>query len=669
VPAGQEANFTATNQGSLGQSMVNSVSQIAAHFLVDSKGYNSSDYGKYATSVLVANVAANQVAREFNITNGATNSGMVAAIVTITSKLLDDPKLNSSEYMHLYVQSTVAFIASYMGASAAAATAMIPGVGPVLAPVVAALVTVAVNEVLGKVVSAVYKGRYFKPGEYSSRRAAEGQLYPVRTIEEEQEDGTIESKKVMYANTDKGHTLHKKYNKSVDMLVGGEGGDNLLGDDQADLLVGNGSDDFIDARGGNDTLVAGSGDDVLVSRAGNDTILAGSGDDYVEAGEGDDIISGDTGNDIILAQTGNDNISSGDGNDIINAGIGNDFVDAGFGDDTIHGGDGHDEIDGNVGNDVIYGGLGRDRISGGGGDDYIMGDDGENHLRGNSGSDVIVGGKDNDVIYGGDHADYIAGDQGDDILVGELGADYIEAGKGNDLLVGGLNDDILLAGAGDDNINGGAGDDLIIAGTGADNVVDNSGNEVYLFSANDGLTNKITDTSGIDAVSLLDINASDLFFTRSNNNDADLVISNNNNFALTISSHFNNNDNRLEFLETADGKLFDLASIYSNSNDNNVTNPDQINFGASSDDFSIKDSAYEALSSVQTDLANKISIGQDSIELSCSVSIEDNFLHSEREAVMYRYLLSEKHLWDIYYTGEPARHRKPVASYKIVKRV
>ena len=54
--------------------------------------------------------------------------------------------------------------------------------------------------------------------------------------------------------------------------------------------------------------------------------------------------------------------------------------------------------------------------------------------------------------------------------------------------------------------------------------------------------------------------------------------------------------------------------------------------------------------------------------LGCSVSIEDNFLHSEREAVMYRYLLSEKDLWDIYYMGAPARHRKPVASYKIVKR-
>lgn len=136
-------------------------------------------------------------------------------------------------------------------------------------------------------------------------------------------------------------------------IRGGKGGDHLTGGEFIDTIYGHNGPDVIIGLGHGDLIYGGNGKNILLGGDGNDSIFGGPKRDAIDGGDGDDTIRSFQGNDVVLGGDGNDWIHTGRGADIIDAGTGIDYVFAGRGKDKISGGDDSDP-------DVLD--LGRDRV-------------------------------------------------------------------------------------------------------------------------------------------------------------------------------------------------------------------------------------------------------------------------------------------------------------------
>jgi Ca2+-binding RTX toxin-like protein len=131
---------------------------------------------------------------------------------------------------------------------------------------------------------------------------------------------------------------------SVEIIVGGDGGDMLAGD--ADL----------DGGPGNDLLTAGVDAGGLAGGDGNDTLRAGTGR---EDGLG---LSGGRGDDLLIGSPLPDELSGGQGADRLMGRAGADELYDGGGADLVHGGRGRDVVFGGAGRDRFFGDRGKDRL-------------------------------------------------------------------------------------------------------------------------------------------------------------------------------------------------------------------------------------------------------------------------------------------------------------------
>ncbi len=241
--------------------------------------------------------------------------------------------------------------------------------------------------------------------------------------------------------------------KNVDIIFGGKNNDRIDGGNGGDFIYGGDGDDAINGESGDDVLTGGKGNDILVGAGGNDTYLfnIGDGEDLVWDYEEGDIK--DTEDRIIFGEgiTPDSITLERDEDDlIINYGEGDririknihkydtNFVEyIEFADGTVW-----EEADiakhsrvrnGSARNDFMYG-YGKK-----------LGYDPDEIFYAGAGNDCINAGDGNDTIYGEDGDDVIYGESGDDILIG---------GKGNDILVGGNGNDTYI-------FNKGDGEDLV----------------------------------------------------------------------------------------------------------------------------------------------------------------------------------------------------------------
>lgn len=241
---------------------------------------------------------------------------------------------------------------------------------------------------------------------------------------------------------------------SIENVVGSEGfGDTLRGDARANRLAGLGGNDTLEGRAGNDMLAGNAGNDILRGGDGDDNITGDDGDDTLEGGNNNDFLSGGAGIDTMTGDAGDDVLIGGDGNDI------------------MHGNADNDTMSGDGGNDQMWGDAGVDEIDGGDGDDTVSGGDGDDRLYGSAGSDQ---------------------------LAGDLGNDKLDGGDGNDTLSGGDGNDTLTGGTGNDSLSGDAGDDT------------------YIFDASSG-SDVIVDSAGTNGIVFKEVNAANLWITRSGN--------------------------------------------------------------------------------------------------------------------------------------------------------
>ncbi|UKH24662.1 calcium-binding protein [Actinobacillus pleuropneumoniae] len=245
-----------------------------------------------------------------------------------------------------------------------------------------------------------------------------------------------------------------------------------------------------------------------------------------------------------------------DGDDNINDWGRNSVIDAGAGNDTVNGGNGDDTLIGGKGNDILRGGYGADTyiFSKGHGQDIVYEDtNNDNRARDIDTlkftdvnyAEVKFRRVDNDLMLFGyhdtdsvtiksfyNHVDY----QFDKLEFADRSITRDELGKQGMALFGTDGDDnindwgrnsVIDAGAGNDTVNGGNGDDTLIGGKGNDILRGGYGADTYIFSKGHGQDIVYEDTNNdnrardIDTLKFTDINLSELWFSRENN---DLII-------------------------------------------------------------------------------------------------------------------------------------------------
>jgi Ca2+-binding RTX toxin-like protein len=357
----------------------------------------------------------------------------------------------------------------------------------------------------------------------------------------------------------------------------------VYGTELADSLSGSNLNDYIYGNAGNDILHAGIGDDILNGDSGNDKLYGDFGNDVMDGGSGDDYISDIDGNNTLRGGAGNDTLN-GQSNSWYQSGA-NKF-DGGVGDDTLLGGsfgdvyrfnlgDGNDTVIDNssgtwgVAADSRYGAI--DTIEFGAG---IKADD---LSFSRSGNDLVisVGLSSTDSITIKDHfidsnrqIELIAFADGARLtkdeylknlsvnLTGTDSADILTSAGGNDTITAKGGNDIITSGGGRDTIDAGSGDDIINAGTGNDTIAGGSGNDSYIYKAGDG-QDIIRDIAGTDTLNLQSIQASELKFTK-DNNDLLINFTNTNKDSIRVSEWFSSADNRIEQLKLDDGSILDL---------------------------------------------------------------------------------------------------------------
>ncbi|MEI1665383.1 calcium-binding protein, partial [Acinetobacter baumannii] len=378
-------NASHLTQG-VGQVLVSSLSKFIATAVVDGKGYNSSQYATLAASTLVSSAATYTIVANSvpgltmvnsagSITLSPAGQGAVAAIVTTAASLIDDHKLNSSEYSMLGVQAAIAAISTYIGAAASV----------ILTPIGGAIVAAAVNFVLSKVVGSIYKGKVYYENEYGTVEEAWASRFLITGEMTKTSDGKDYYKKTMHlvdhsvsgsnsGGTAPSNTLSYTERFNVDDILGTKSVDVAIGNIKDNIIVTHEGDDFVMAEGGDDQIALGEGVDFAYGGAGNDTIL------------------GQFGNDLIFGDSGNDTLVGGEGDDELDGGAGDDVL---LGDRELNSGE--TTVVG-YGNDVLRGGKGNDTLLGGEGNDLLSGDEGSDSLVGGLGDDILVGGLDNDAL-------------------------------------------------------------------------------------------------------------------------------------------------------------------------------------------------------------------------------------------------------------------------------
>ena len=317
---------------------------------------------------------------------------------------------------------------------------------------------------------------------------------------------------------------------------------------------------------------------------------------YVIGTDGDDVITGTDNADIIYGM---------DGDDILNGGAGDDYLSGGLGDDTLIGGDGNDTLDGGEGDDSMQGGYGNDTyIYEGDGKDTVLDERWIKIARQEwyqSGfwifkkwksrwvyQDKLVDAGQDTIIFGdGVKAkDISITRNGNDLIISLLGTDnkltvknwyatseqrvenfvfadgfVINSGQimnmkcdtsAADTLAGSNNPDFIISSAGNDTITAGKGDDAII---------NFEGDTTYIFNSGDG-NDVIVDYAGTDKIKLnTGINTEDVKFVR---NNKDLIVSiNDMTDSVTIINWFENDDNKVESIEFADGTVYTASDILS----------------------------------------------------------------------------------------------------------
>jgi len=392
-----------------------------------------------------------------------------------------------------------------------------------------------------------------------------------------------------------------------DVLYGGDGNDTIDSTlaptgyqslARSTVFVGGAGDDVVYAQGGNDSISGGEGNDTIYGQNGNDLLFGDSGNDVIDGGSGDDIVYGGSGNDSIKAGGGFDVLNGGDGNDSLDSSLvptgyqslsrSTVFI-GGAGDDYLVGslasdiyrfgkGDGHDMIDDYDDPDTgrysqyssKYGNL-TDVI------EFGTGITKEDLSFSKSGNDLVINigtdGADSITIKNGytnyrNYIELIAFADGARLtkdeylknlsvnLTGTDSADILTSAGGNDTITAKGGNDIITSGGGRDTIDAGSGDDIINAGTGNDTIAGGSGNDSYIYKAGDG-QDIIRDIAGTDALRLQAIQASELKFTK-DNNDLLINFTNTNKDSIRVSEWFSSADNRIEQLKLDDGSILDL---------------------------------------------------------------------------------------------------------------
>ncbi|EBA12653.1 calcium-binding protein [Roseobacter sp. CCS2] len=298
---------------------------------------------------------------------------------------------------------------------------------------------------------------------------------------------------------------------------------------------------------GSDTLFGDNG-------ANNNHIYGLAGDDTIDAKAGDDTLVGGTGNDTLKGGAGDDTYvwSIGDGNDIINE-LSNDGPDRDSDVDTLI-------LKGISLNDInLQSWHYKNEVK----DDLIIWTDDwsdDKFIRvwdqfGASGEGIELLVLDDIVLNRQDIIDLtsMAGTESSDTITG-LGSDNTLRGyDGNDILKGGYGDDVLIGDSGNDHLEGGSGSDTYIWSRGHGNdTIDEEGQ---------------SDRTQTDRLILTDVNSAEVELTRKNTfNDEhrnDLRLSVNGEEQISVWDQFKTNGEGLEYVEFADGVVWDREDILS----------------------------------------------------------------------------------------------------------
>nr|WP_244773330.1 calcium-binding protein [Alysiella crassa]UOP07263.1 hypothetical protein LVJ80_02110 [Alysiella crassa] len=310
------------------------------------------------------------------------------------------------------------------------------------------------------------------------------------------------------------------------------------------------------------TTWEGKGDEVLLGYAGNDNLRGGFGNDFLIGGEGDDSLDGGTGNDVLVGDDGNDYLNGDNGNDVLIGGLGNDALYGGkgvntyifgrhFGQDTINNLDSigdiirfvegitlselsfirsdnkliikhHNNLDKITINDFfsIYH---NDFF----GIQSIEFDDGTIFSLDDIKAIVQQSTDNDDVLYAYDSGSTLSAGLGNDSLNGKNGNDYLDGGAGNDYLDGRAGNDILIGGEGNDSLRGGTGSNSYIFGL-------NFGHDVVSSNYNWGQSE-----NNVNIIQFIDgIQASDLEFFKSNNENSLIILTKTGDNQVTIEDFF-----------------------------------------------------------------------------------------------------------------------------------
>ena len=385
-------------------------------------------------------------------------------------------------------------------------------------------------------------------------------------------------------------------------------------------------DDTISGFSVSDTITGGLGNDALAGGSGNDTYIyaRGDGDDVITEGTNQGnadklVLQGIDPASVSLERSGNDvtlviaesATGAGDGGRIRLPRSLSDYFDEGVdqiqfedgtvwtpatmrvrllaeastvGDDTISGFSVSDTITGGLGNDALAGGSGNDTYiyARGDGDDVIT----EGTNQGNADKLVLQGIDPADINVVRNNKDVTLtisatqgnADQGTIRLEGSVlnssgnGVENILFDNGTiwtqatlmaiasvDLTIYGTrNNDVLYGTSGNDTFDAGLGDDTLRSGAGSDTYIYRSGD------GNDLIDDESSSRTQTDTLKLLDINSSDVTFSRVGKNSVINITSTGHN--IVLDEQFYNADYwGIEIVLFADGETWDRNRIQKES--------------------------------------------------------------------------------------------------------
>ncbi|USG59738.1 M10 family metallopeptidase C-terminal domain-containing protein [Sneathiella marina] len=291
------------------------------------------------------------------------------------------------------------------------------------------------------------------------------------------------------------------------LLFGSNDSDTLVGFNSSDILNGNSGDDYLEGGKGNDTLIGGEGNDTLSGGFGTDSFDGEGGIDtadysYSSENWNIDLATGTAGAETL---TSIENIIAGSGNDMILGNAENNILDGGVGSDTLFGGGGNDILIGNFGFDSFDGGSGVDTA------DFSYSSENWN-INLVFGLATVAGGAENLVSI-----------------------ENIIAGSGNDIIVGNAVNSIFKGGDGADIYQ--------FARGGGQDVIDDY--------ATDGATDTLVLDIGIDH--------DELWFEQTGDDLLISVIGTSD--QITVENWYASADNKIENIETGDGKVADFSSV------------------------------------------------------------------------------------------------------------